>query len=358
MAIDVSMAFTPGLRRSFAAVAVAASIAFAPAAAHAQLPDPVRFGVVIESGDLKRVQDWLDQGLPADYPADRIGTGLMIAAWEGNLQMMELFVSRGADINRVNAHGEQALMHAAWRGRLEAVKWLLERGAQLNRSGLNWTALHYAVFAGHQEVARYLIDRGANINARSTNGSTPLMMAAYEGKEDLAKLLVELGADTSLKNDRGEDALVWAMRYGHPRIAKLVSTPEQFAAAAKMPREAFGEPVRSARAPDRLETLIEEMRRAQARGQLTVELQNAYLAMVRELRKRPANPQMSPEAQAEVPAALEIRARRDAPGRERAELLYEGTRAPQWSATPAAPALGAENPSGPARTEGVPPIVR
>ena len=48
----------------------------------------------------------------------------MIAAWEGNLPMMELFVSRGADINRTNKVGEPAILHAAWKGRLDAVKWL------------------------------------------------------------------------------------------------------------------------------------------------------------------------------------------------------------------------------------------
>lgn len=316
---------------------VAAALLAGPLAARAALPDPVQFGVAIERGDLKAARAWLDEGLPPDFLADRIGTGLMIAAWEGNIEMMELFVSRGANVNRANANGEQALLFAAWRGHLEATRWLLERGAQLNRSGLQWSALHYAVFAGHEKVARLLIERGANLNARSTNGSTPLMMAAREGRDGLASMLLGLGADPGVTNDHGDDAFVWAMRNGHPQIAKTLGSPERFAVAARAP-ESFGPQTRSQPIPTRIEDLIQEMRRAAAAGQLTPELQAAYLVAVRELRRTQAAASAGRE---EVPKALEIRARRNQPGREQAVILYEdGHSQNLFSGHPALPAPG------------------
>src|SRR3989338_5343911 len=178
----------------------------------ATLPDAARFSVAIESGDLARAREWLDAGLDPDFEGKLIGTGVMIGAWEGNVPMMELFVARGADINKTNAFGEQALLHAAWKGKLAAVRWLVERGARLNRQGKEWAALHYAAFAGHEEVVRYLLERGADINALSTNGSTPLMMAAREGKHAVAKALLTAGARRDIVNERGDDALRWAMR--------------------------------------------------------------------------------------------------------------------------------------------------
>lgn len=219
------------------------------APAVAALPDAIQYRNRVELGDVAQVQRWLDEGLPPDFMADRIGTGLMLAAWEGNLPMMELLVSRGADVNKTNEVGEQALLIAAWRGRLDVVKWLLAHGAQLNRGPLAWTALHYAVFAGQSEVAQYLIDQGADINARSTNGSSVLMMAAYEGHEELARKLVSLGADPAAKNERGDGALEWAMKYQHPGIARLVSDRQQFIAAANRPKADWGQPVRSVPAP-------------------------------------------------------------------------------------------------------------
>lgn len=200
------------------------------------LPDAVEFGMRIEMGDFAQAKAWLDRGLDPDFVGDRIGTGLMIAAWEGNVPMMELFVSRGADIHKTNNVGEQAILHAAWKGRLEAVKWLLDRGAKLDREPRQWTPLHYAAFSGHTEVVDLLVERGADINARSTNGSTPLMMAVYEGREAMVGQLLRLGADRNLRNDYDEGAMDWAFKYNHLAIARMVGSAEEFATAANRPK--------------------------------------------------------------------------------------------------------------------------
>jgi hypothetical protein len=208
------------------------------------LPDPVEFGVRIEMGDISQARAWLEQGLDPDFIGDRIGTGLMIAAWEGNLPLMELFVAKGADVNKVNKLGEQALMHAAWKGRKEAVDWLLERGAKLNREPRQWTALHYAAFSG-QGVVDHLVQRGADIDARSTNGSTPLMMAVYEGREAVVKQLITLGADRRVRNDYGDGAMDWAFKHNHLAIARLVGSMEEFTAAANRPKTEWAQSTRS-----------------------------------------------------------------------------------------------------------------
>jgi len=219
--------------------------------AHAQfwrstgLPDPVEFGVRIEMGDIGQARAWLERGLDPNFIGDRIGTGLMIAAWEGNLPMVELFVSKGADVNKVNALGEQAIMHAAWKGRVDVVKWLLEHGAKVNREPRQWTALHYAAFAGQAEMVGFLAERGADLNARSTNGSTPLMMAVYEGKEAMVKQLISLGADRRLRNDYDEGAMDWAFKHQHLGIARLVGSMEEFAAAANRPKASWPQAIRS-----------------------------------------------------------------------------------------------------------------
>ena len=210
--------------------ALAAAVHAAPAHAQVQfpfqlfrsnaLPDAVEFGSRIENNDLEAAKDWLDRGLDPDFVGDRIGTGLMIAAWQGSVPMMELFAAKGADINRMNALGEQALMHAAWRGNLEAVQWLMGKGATLNRSNKQWTALHYASFSGKDEVVKFLVARGADIDARSPNGSTPLMMAVYEGRESTVKQLIRLGADRKLTNDTGEGAMDWAFKHEQVAIAR------------------------------------------------------------------------------------------------------------------------------------------
>jgi hypothetical protein len=301
-------------------------------------PDPVSYGVQVEAGNLPAVREWLDAGMHPDYVADRIGTGLMIAAWTGNIPMMELLVQRGADVNKQNALGERALMHASWRGQTEAIKWLLARGARINSDAMQWSPLHYAVFAGHSEAAALLLERGADINARSTNGSSVIMMAVYEGHEQLVKQLIAKGADLSVKNDRGEGALEWAFKYKHLGIARLVGNPQEFVAAASKPRADWGAPVRSQPAPAagppaadapvidqeaiRIEQLV-GIRNALARRGMadSVAKLDKRIALLRAQRAR---------AQKEgTPAVvLEINARRGAPEDQSTRLIFEAGETP------------------------------
>jgi len=256
--------------------------------------------------------------------ADRIGTGLMIASWEGNIPMMELFVSRGADVNRINRFGEQALQLAAWRGNLEAARWLLDHGAAVKRRGKEWSAIHYAAYAGHDDVVRLLLDRGADVNARAPNDATPLMMAAMAGSEDTAMMLVGAGADASLANDRGDTALTWAMRYGNLRIAKLVSSSQSFARVAKLPPESFGPAKRSVPAPSEITELLQQIRQAEARQLPTDELRRRLAdAIARFKADSKLVDAKDKKGKAAQRPALVITAKRKGGG-ERAELVGDG----------------------------------
>ncbi len=299
----------------------------ASAPARARLPDAIRFGVVMELGDVSQAKEWLDEGLPPDFVADRIGTGLMIAAWEGNIPLMELFVSRGARVDFTNALGEQALQLAAWQGHTAAVRWLLDHGAAVNRQGKAWSALHYATFAGKNEIVRLLLSRGANPNAQAPNQSSVLMMAAREGNEEAAQELLKAGADPRPANDWGDTALTWAMRYNNLKIAQLVSSVTEFAQVVKAPREYFGKPVRSAPAPAEVSEILRQIRIARSEGKEVGDLEEALFAMAAKLKASAA-------ARAKrTPQALVITARKPGSGGqsagqsagqsgERAELRY------------------------------------
>jgi hypothetical protein len=236
-----------------------------PLAAHAALPDPTKFSVTLELGDVKQAQRWLDEGLDPNFEGHLIGTGLMIGAWEGNIPLMELFLDRGADIHRVNRFGETALMLASWRNRAEAVQWLLERGAQPNRPDREWTALHYATFSGNADLVDRLLAAGANPNARSTNGSTVIMMAAREGHTDLAKRLLAVGANPAIQNDFNEDAVAWAMRNQNFDIARTFTSAEKFGELSRQAADAR-KAMRSIPAPDRVDELLRMARLAESRG--------------------------------------------------------------------------------------------
>lgn len=298
--------------------------------AHAELPDPVRFSTTLELGDIKQAARWLDEGLDPDFEGELIGTGLMIGAWEGNIALMELFHQRGADINRANRFGETALMLAAWKNRKDALRWLIERGARTNRGNGDeraWTALHYAVFAGHASLAETLLEAGADINARSTNGSTAVMMAAREGHAALAKRLLAAGANPALKNDYDDDAVSWAMRQGNFDIARTFTSAENFAELVRQASEKpQPPPIRSLQAPDRVDELLRKARLAELEGKREEALL-AYRQAWNELKEREAPRKVgaggtAQEAKGKAPKGLVIRAQRGTPEKQSLSISY------------------------------------
>lgn len=293
-------------------------------------PDPVAFAVAMELGDLAKARAWLDQGLAPDFMGSRIGSGLMIGAWEGNLELMELFLGRGANIDQLNASGESALALAAWRGKPAAVQWLLEHGARVNAPDRHWSALHYAVFAGHNQLVDTLIERGADINARTANGSSVLMMAAYEGRDELARKLIEKGADRSPKNDWGDGALEWAMRFNRLNIARMVTNPEEFNIAISRPKESWGEPQRSVRMSPELETLLGIRERLAERKMATEAIDQRIAAERVRLVRAEMDAAAPPRA-----TALEITASRKQPQAQSARIVEDGGKAGGFKVPPA-----------------------
>lgn len=291
----------------------------------AELPDPVRFSVLLELGDVAQARQWLDEGLDPNFEGQLIGTGLMIGAWEGNVALMELFLARGADLHRTNRHGETALMLAAWKNRPEAVRWLLEKGAQPNRADKEWTALHYAAFAGNASLVDDLLAAGADVNARSTNGSTVVMMAAREGHKQIAGRLLAAGANPALKNEFGDDAVAWAMRQGNYDIAKTFTSAENFAELSRAAAN-WQPPQRSLPAPDKVEEFLRMARLAEARGKRG-EAVAAYRKAYAELKAQQAPKKVGPGKTAKganAPQSVVIKARRDAPEKQSLSFGYSG----------------------------------
>jgi hypothetical protein len=180
-------------------------------------------------------------------------------------------------------------------------------------------------------VAKLLLDNGADINARSTNGSSVLMMAVYEGHEKLVRDLLARGADNSVRNDRGDDALSWAIKFKRLAIARLVALPEQFAAAASLPKSHWGNPVRSQPAPSSaslppqpVDAKAEQIRELLAMRAILV-ARGLTKAVGKMDRRIAALRAQRARENRDVPpvGVLEITASRAAPGEQKARLLFE-----------------------------------
>jgi ankyrin repeat protein len=84
------------------------------------------------------------------------------ASSKGLVQIVEILLEKGADVNAKDQDGDTALIRASGEGHIDVVKLLLEQGADVNaKNNAGATALIWAFMQGHTEVAKLLKAHGA-----------------------------------------------------------------------------------------------------------------------------------------------------------------------------------------------------
>ena len=138
-----------------------------------------------ESGDLKRVQVLVEQGVARDETGGLYyETPLYRASSNGHLTVVRYLVEQGADKEKANNGCMTPLMVASINGRLEVARYLLVQGADKNKANIGGlTSLHFAANWSHLEIAKLLMVYGADLNARTNDGRLPIDMEHHNTEE-------------------------------------------------------------------------------------------------------------------------------------------------------------------------------
>jgi hypothetical protein len=136
----------------------------------------------------------------------------LAAALHDNAEsVVQLLLTYHADLDvrtSPNSYEETALMIAIKSARLNVVQVLLENGADLNvRDRLGNTALHHAAFQGMATIVRLLVKKGVYVNEIGHDGRTALHVAAQRGNEVVVKILKEAGANLKMTDEEKKTAL-------------------------------------------------------------------------------------------------------------------------------------------------------
>ncbi|HQR02509.1 MAG: ankyrin repeat domain-containing protein [Proteobacteria bacterium] len=170
------------------------------------------------------VMDLIRRGMDPNTVDARGNSLLMIAARNGNLQLLESLLKIHANYLKNNNFNEDALMLAAYHGHLACVQKLLSFGATAERDNGSWSPLLYAAYAGWTNVAALLLDNKSSVNQVGPNGETALMLAARNGHKEAVQMLLARGADPDLRNPSDLTASDLATKAGNQIIADLIKS--------------------------------------------------------------------------------------------------------------------------------------
>lgn len=160
--------------------------------------DPLAVAARFEQ--LEIVKILLDAGADVESTISLDGTyenstGMQWAAINNNVELAELLIEYGADVNTAETlHNRTPIHGAAYYNSPEMVVFLLENGADPERrDSFGDTPLHYAVSNRVLQTAQILIEHGVALDTRDDLGNTLLDEAG--SNSEMIQLLQEAGVE-------------------------------------------------------------------------------------------------------------------------------------------------------------------
>jgi len=109
----------------------------------------------------------------------------------GNVDQVRQILAEGVNVDCVDDDGMTPLQHAAYKGNLELCEMLLSHGSDVNYSAHEngYTALMFAALSGKKDVVRVLLEHDACVGLVNTVQRTAAQMAAFIGQHEIVSLI-------------------------------------------------------------------------------------------------------------------------------------------------------------------------
>ncbi|OWZ11250.1 hypothetical protein PHMEG_00015754 [Phytophthora megakarya] len=143
---------------------------------------------------------------------------------KGDIDGVRRRLQLGDDVNERRGFHNTPLIEAARYNVVEIVELLIQHGADLELTNSNdLTALHAAIDERKSSTAILLARHGASANRLGLFGRTPLQCAIKKNLVDVAAELLANGADPMVESDSAKIAIEYARGPNHDEFEKLLT---------------------------------------------------------------------------------------------------------------------------------------
>jgi len=168
----------------------------------------------------------------------------LTSAMVGDLLGVREGIKNHVSIDTIGTEGYSGLMCAASNGHVEIVEWLIENGATVDLRATNGSADAHVSLSGilgrdsgatalglvsgtcycpnRPKMIRELVRAGADLDSADAAGLSPLLRAVSQGMTDSCQALIELGADVNACDHESNSAIMLAHVCGNERITSLL----------------------------------------------------------------------------------------------------------------------------------------
>lgn len=149
---------------------------------------------------------------------------IQVAAHQGFVDIVQLLISKGANVNVVDKEGDSALHYAAFGNQPETMRILLVNGADKNfLNSSHCTALHICAHKKTPHCVRELLNHNVDVNIQDSYGDTALHDAIGKENSEVVDILCSApNLDFTVKNNRGFNVLHHAALKGNVAATRRI----------------------------------------------------------------------------------------------------------------------------------------
>eukprot|EP00817_Percolomonadidae_sp_ATCC50343_P004227 CAMPEP_0117430770 /NCGR_PEP_ID=MMETSP0758-20121206/10321_1 /TAXON_ID=63605 /ORGANISM="Percolomonas cosmopolitus, Strain AE-1 (ATCC 50343)" /LENGTH=210 /DNA_ID=CAMNT_0005219145 /DNA_START=308 /DNA_END=940 /DNA_ORIENTATION=+ len=167
--------------------------------------------IAANKGNQDMVKYLLELKVDVNAFGTRQGSALLAAVDNGNVNIADLLIKAGANVNMVTEYiNYTPLVIACHQKNLEMVKLLVQAKAITRKfsDNLRYFPLYIAINTKNLELVTYLMDHGADVNDYMSDGETSLMRACKLHLTRIVHYLLSKGAYLHAVNNNHQSLLM------------------------------------------------------------------------------------------------------------------------------------------------------